>query len=311
MSRRAGRGLRIDLHTHSRVSDGTQSPVELMAAAAAAGLDVIGLTDHDSTAGWEAAASAAAQVDVGLVRGLEISTRYGGRVAGSGTGVGVHLLGYLPDPSYPPLVGALSRILDGRTSRVPAVIERLRALGIDITEDDVRAVAGDSAATGRPHIADALVRVGVVADRGEAFARFLTPGRPAYVDRHAADLREMVGLVIAAGGVPVIAHPWGRGHDLASLGEEQLAGLASAGLAGLEVDHQDHDAAARESLRGIARNLDLIVTGSSDHHGAGKIGHDLGCNTTDPAEFARLLDLATRNAAAAGRAAPTLVAGGG
>lgn len=145
MSRRAGDGLRIDLHTHSLASDGTQSPAELMGAAAAAGLDVVALTDHDSTAGWAEAASAASAWGVSLVRGLEISTRYDGPVGGRS----VHLLGYLPDPAYPPLVAALTRILDGRTSRVPAVIERLRALGIEITEEDVRAVAGDSAAIGR------------------------------------------------------------------------------------------------------------------------------------------------------------------
>lgn len=280
---------RIDLHTHSRASDGTQSPTELMAAAAAAGLDVVALTDHDSTAGWDEATAAAAHAGVTLVRGLEISTRY--------DGLGVHLLGYLPDPAYPPLVAALDRILDGRTSRVPAVVERLRAIGIEITEADVEAEAGDSVATGRPHIADALVHLGVVADRDEAFTRFLAAGRPGYVDRYAADLRAMVGIVVAAGGVPVIAHPWGRGNDLATLGEGELADLAVLGLAGLEVDHQDHDAAARAALRGIARNLDLIVTGSSDHHGTGKVDHPLGCNTTAPAELERLLAQAERNAA--------------
>ena len=290
---------RIDLHTHSRASDGTQSPTELMRAAAAAGLDVVALTDHDSTSGWDEAAVAAAASGVALVRGLEISTRH--------DGLGVHLLGYLPDPTYPPLAAALDRILDGRTSRMPAVVARLRAVGVDISEADVVAEAGDSVATGRPHIADALVRLGVVADRDEAFARFLTAGRPGYVDRYAADLREMVATVVAAGGVPVIAHPWGRGNDLADLGEEQLAGLAQQGLAGLEVDHQDHDEASREALRGIARNLDLLVTGSSDHHGTGKVDHDLGCNTTDPDELERLLDLATRHAQAAGVGAPTLL----
>jgi len=275
---------RIDLHTHSRASDGTQSPTELMEAAAAAGLDVVGLTDHDSFSGWDEAAVAASRAGVTLVRGIELSARY--------DGLGVHLLAYLPDPTHPPLVAALARILDGRTSRMPAVVTRLRAIGIDITEADVAAEAGDSVATGRPHIADALVRLGVVADRDEAFARYLAAGRPGYVDRYAADLGDLLEIVVFAGGVPVIAHPWGRGNDLASLGEERLAGLLARGLAGLEVDHQDHDDAARASLRGIARNLDLVVTGSSDHHGAGKVGHDLGCNTTAPEELERLLDLA-------------------
>jgi predicted metal-dependent phosphoesterase TrpH len=292
---------RIDLHTHSRASDGTQSPAELMAAAAAAGLDVVGLTDHDSTAGWDEAVAAAAEVGVGLVRGIEISARYQGR--------GVHLLAYLPDPAYPPLAAALTRILEGRTSRMPEMVRRLRYAGVELSEADVLAEAGDSVATGRPHVADALVRLGIVADRDEAFARYLSAGRPGYVDRYAADLTEMVGIVVAAGGVPVIAHPWGRGNDLANLGEDELAGLAEAGLAGLEVDHEDHAPSAREELRTIAGRLGLLVTGSSDHHGAGKVDHDLGCNTTAPAELERLLDLAARHASDAGRDAPTLLTG--
>jgi len=301
----------IDLHTHSRASDGTQSPRELVQAAAAAGLDVVAITDHDSAAGWPEAVTAAAEVGIGLVRGLEISARYArprdDPSEGPARGPGVHLLAYLPDPTYPPLAQALERIIEGRRSRVPAVLERLRSLGVEISVDDVRAVAGDTVATGRPHIADALVRLGVVETRDEAFARFLGAGRPACVDRYAADLHDVIGLVVDAGGVPVIAHPWGRGNDLAILGAEQLAALAAAGLAGLEVDHEDHDATARAALRAIARDLDLIVTGSSDHHGLGKVGHELGCNTTAAEELSRLLTLAGQHAAASGRDAPRLV----
>lgn len=290
--------MRIDLHTHSRASDGTQSPTELVRDAVAAGLDVLAITDHDTADGWDEAATAATELGLTLVRGLEISTRHQGR--------GVHLLAYLPDPEHPRLVEELDRILAGRDSRVPAMVDRLRGLGIDITLDDVRRASGAAAATGRPHVADALVTLGVVANRDEAFASYLASGRPAYANRYAASLVEMIDIVREAGGVSVIAHPWGR-HQRATLDEASLADLVDRGLAGLEVDHQDHDAATRDALRAVTRNLGLVATGSSDHHGLGKIGHDLGCNTTDPAEFARLLELADAAARAAGRRTPEVV----
>jgi hypothetical protein len=229
---------------------------------------------------------------------MEISCRYAGR--------GVHLLAYLPDPAHPPLAAELARIRAARDARVPAMVERLQALGIELSVDDVLAVAGDAAATGRPHVADALVRVGAVADRDEAFARYLTAGRPAYADRYAASLVDMIGLVGAAGGVTVIAHPWGR-HERASLDEAALAALAGHGLTGVEVDHEDHGPADRQALRAVARDLGLVVTGSSDHHGTGKTGHDLGCNTTSPDDFERLLELADEAAARSGRPTPEVV----
>jgi hypothetical protein len=186
------------------------------------------------------------------------------------------------------------------------MVARLRELGIDIDEEQVRRVAGDSVAAGRPHVADALVELGIVADRTEAFRRFLSPGGPAYANRYAAPLERMLEIVTDAGGVTVIAHPWGR-HGRQEPDEATLATLAQAGLAGLEVDHQDHDATARDRLRAIARNLGLVATGSSDHHGTGKVDHELGCNTTDPEELDRLLDLAAAAASRAGRATPRVV----
>ena len=165
-------------------------------------------------------------------------------------------------------------------------------------------MAGESAATGRPHVADALVALGVVADRNEAFNRFLGPQGPAYVHRYAADLETMIGTVADAGGVSVVAHPWASRHDHTALDEAGLARLQGAGLAGIEVDHEDHDAATRAALRAIARDLDLVVTGSSDHHGLGKVGHDLGCNTTAPDQLERLLALAGAAAQASGREHP-------
>ncbi len=277
--------MRIDLHTHSDRSDGTLSPREVVQAAGGAGLDVVGLTDHDTAEGWLEAQEAADQAGITLVPGMEISCEHAGR--------SVHLLAYFPDPGHQPLQEALRLVLEGRDLRMPRVCARLRGLGVDIDEAEVARRAGDAVAIGRPHIADTLVDLGVVAHRDEAFDRFLSPGRPAYVHRYAAPLEEMLGTVQDAGGVPVLAHPWGRA-DASALRAEGLAHLQELGLAGIEVDHQDHDADQRRALRGIARELGLVVTGSSDFHGAGKVDHDLGCNTTAPAELERLVALADR-----------------
>jgi len=290
--------VRIDLHTHTRASDGTQTAQELVRAAKDAGLDVLGLTDHDTTEGWATAVRAAEEVGLTLVRGMEISTRHLGR--------GAHLLAYLPDPTYPPLVTHLRKILDGRSSRVPAMLERLRSIGIEVDIADVRRAAEGTAATGRPHVADALVALGVVRDRSTAFRRFLNPGRPAYVNRYAAPLVEMVRIVDEAGGVSVLAHPWGR-HGADAMPERAIAELAGLGLAGLEVDHQDHAPDDRTRLRAIARELDLVVTGSSDHHGLGKHDHDLGCHTTAPEDYERLLALAEAASLRSGRTTPEVV----
>ena len=229
---------------------------------------------------------------------MEISTRHEGQ--------SVHLLAYLPDPTYEPLREGLQLILDGRNSRVPAILEKLRGLGMDLDVEDVRRVAGETAAIGRPHVADALVARGLIRDRDQAFAQLLSPGRPAYVDRYAAPLEPMLRTVVDAGGVAVIAHPWGR-HEPGAVDEAGLARLQAIGLSGIEVDHQDHDRPTREQLRAVARNLGLVATGSSDHHGAGKTGHDLGCNTTDPDAYARLLELAKAAAAASGRDTPEVI----
>jgi 3',5'-nucleoside bisphosphate phosphatase len=292
--------VRIDLHTHSRASDGTDSPAELVRAAARAGLDVLAITDHDTADGWAEASAAAADVGITLVPGMEISTGHHGR--------SVHLLAYLPDPTSPALAGELVRVLNGRESRVPEMLERLRATGIEIDADDVRRAAHGAAATGRPHIADALVALGVVGDRTEAFDRYLGAGRMAYVDRYAAPLEVTIRAVTEAGGASVIAHPWGRG-GLGRPDEATLARLKEVGLAGIEVDHQDHDVATRERLRAMARDLGLVVTGSSDYHGTGKIDHELGCNTTAPEEYERLMDIARGAARRSDRVPPVVTTG--
>ncbi|WP_028642602.1 PHP domain-containing protein [Nocardioides sp. URHA0020] len=292
--------MRIDLHTHSRASDGTDTPAELVRAAARSRLDVVAITDHDTADGWAEAAATAVDVGITLVPGMEISTGLRGR--------SVHLLAYLPDPTSPALADELNRVLAGRESRVPEMLDRLRHLGIEIGADDVRAASHGAAATGRPHIADALVTLGVVGDRTEAFDRFLGAGRAAYVNRYAAPLEVTIRAVTEAGGVSVIAHPWGRG-GLGRPDEATLAHLHDVGLAGIEVDHQDHDAAARDQLRAMARNVGLVATGSSDYHGTGKIDHELGCNTTAPDEYERLMELAREAGVRSERVTPLVTDG--
>jgi predicted metal-dependent phosphoesterase TrpH len=282
--------VRADLHTHSRCSDGTDSPADLVRAAAGAGLDIVALTDHDSAAGWPEASAAAGQVGIGFVPGIEISCAIEGR--------GVHLLAYGVDPAHPGLRAGLLDVLAGRNRRLPAILARLRTLGLDVSEDDVREVSGDAAALGRPHVADALVASGAVVDRAEAFDRYLSPGRPAYVLRNAAPLRTMLHLVTAAGGVAVLAHPWARGSRRV-LTADTVASLAADGLAGLEAWHRDQSADDAVQLHRLAGDLGLVTTGSSDYHGTGKVDHELGCHTTAPEQLERLLELMDRAAGSA------------
>jgi len=290
-----------DLHTHSYRSDGTDSPRHLVRAAAAAGLDVVALTDHDSAAGWDEAAEAAADVGIGFVPGMEVSCTLD---SGAGSD-SVHLLAYGVDPRQPMLAAELDQVVAGRAHRLPGTLHRLRSLGIDIDADDVRAVAGEAAALGRPHVADALVAAGVVADRQEAFARYLMPGKPAYVPRYAAPLREMLALVRAAGGVSVVAHPWARGSRR-HLTPATLAGLARLGLTGVEVWHRNHTGHDSRELGALAADLGLVATGASDFHGLGKVDHELGCHTTPAPQLHRLLAAMERAADAARRSDPSV-----
>ncbi|GAA1973328.1 PHP domain-containing protein [Isoptericola halotolerans] len=271
----------IDLHTHSRASDGTDSPRQVMEAASAAGLTTVALTDHDSTSGWAEAAACVGSTGVALVRGAEISTR----VAVPDGGISVHLLAYLHDPAHPALVAELARTRDDRLVRARTMVDRLAA-DFPLTWEDVVAHTHGDATVGRPHIADALVAAGVVGHRDEAFATMLHPGTPYYVPHYAPDTAEAVRAVLAAGGVPVMAHPRAgkRGRVVT---EATIAELAEVGLAGIEVDHRDHDEADRARLRELAAELDLLITGSSDYHGAGKLNR-IGENTTEPEVLAEI-----------------------
>ncbi|MCU1432078.1 MAG: phosphatase [Actinotalea sp.] len=263
--------MRIDLHTHSVASDGTDEPAQLVAAAARAGLDVVALTDHDTTRGWSEAEGAAVAHGVGLVRGAEISCRSGG--------VSVHLLSYLHAPDDAGLLAECERTRTARRTRARDMVERLSA-DFALTWADVEEQTVTGTTVGRPHIADALVALGHVPDRSAAFASLLAVGSPYYVEHYAPDAVRAVALVRAAGGVPVMAHPAAaaRGRVVAARVIEEMA---DAGLAGLEVHHRDHDAAQREHLLALAGRLGLLVTGSSDYHGEGK-PNLLGENTTAP-----------------------------
>jgi predicted metal-dependent phosphoesterase TrpH len=271
----------IDLHTHSSVSDGTDRPGDLVRKAKRAGLSVVALTDHDTTAGWTEAAAAAHQAGIELVRGLEISVEDGGQ--------GHHLLAYEPDPEDPALQEMLRCSISERDRRIPAMVELISATVKGLRMEDVQAIA-DGAVLGRPHLAEALVRCGAAPDRAAAFATYLVPGVPTYLETWSPRIEDAIRIVTAAGGVPVIAHPWGRNSHVSP---DRLGELASAGLAGIEVDHQEHDRDARSRLRAIAAEFNLVVTGSSDYHGARKRGHDLGCNTTAEDQYLRLLGSGT------------------
>jgi predicted metal-dependent phosphoesterase TrpH len=279
--------VRIDLHTHSAVSDGTDAPADLVANAAAAGLDVVALTDHDTTLGWPEAMAAGRRLGVVVVPGTEISTI-------GPTGAALHLLAYLFEASDPELAAELDRIRDDRVPRLRRMTERLAANGSQVTWQDVLDQADAADSLGRPHLADALVARQEARSREDAFNRFIGTRSAAYVAKHAPLAAEMIRLVRAAGGVTVIAHPWSRGRRR-GLPPEAIATLAELGLSGLEVDHPDHDAATRAQLAGIARELGLVATGSSDYHGTGKIGHDLGVCTTAPEAYEALVAAASTN----------------
>jgi len=261
----------IDLHTHSNLSDGTDTPEELVLAAARAGLTTIALCDHDTMDGIQAAQATGSRCGVEVLPGLETSTVWDDST--------VHLLGFGADPDDKALSDALARVRTSRTERLPLMADALQRAGIPITLDDIVAKAAPGATLGRPHVADAMVALGVVPSRREAFDVWLEWGKPAYVGHYRIPLEQGIGLIRGAGGVTVIAHPWGHGtrHLLT---RDVLAHLAHVGLDGIEVDHNDHDEAARRELRTFAMEHGLLATGASDYHGTGKTRHSLGCNTT-------------------------------
>ena len=275
--------MRIDLHTHSNVSDGTQTPAELVAAAAQARLDVMALTDHDSTAGWAEALAAARVHGTGLIPGMEISCK-------TDHGVSVHLLCYLQNPQHPGLLEEITKARTARLSRAERMVELLSE-DYPLSWADVIAQVAPGATIGRPHIADALVAAGIVPDRTEAFASILTSRSRYFVSHYAADPVQAVELVRAAGGVPVFAHPVAAARGRVAP-PEVFHDMIDAGLLGLEVEHRDNPAEGRSWLRKLARERRLFITGSSDYHGAGK-PNLLGENLTEQAVLERILEYGT------------------
>lgn len=277
--------MSVDLHTHSTASDGTDTPAELIAVAHAAGIDVLAITDHDTAAGWTAAATALPRGMI-LVPGIEISCY---APQSGGARIPLHLLGYLLDPADAALGAALAEVRASRIGRARLMVDRMRADGLPITWDQVHALAG-AGTVGRPHLARALVHSGVVGTVDEGFAGPLSSRSPYYVPKADIEVFDAIGLVRAAGGVCVFAHPRRRGR---TVDDGQIAAMAGAGLAGLEVDHPDHDPAARAHLARLALDLGLLATGSSDYHGTNKTT-PIAARTTAPEVYAALVAQAAR-----------------
>lgn len=271
--------MAFDMHTHSDLSDGTTSPAEVVAAAARAGLDGIALTDHDTTAGWEVAEEAAADHRLALVRGMELSTV-------TYDGIAVHVLSYLHDPTNIDLLAEIARSRNARYTRAKRMTELLAA-DFPITWDLVKQQTTVESTIGRPHIADALVQVGAVQNRSAAFDSILRGGSKYYVPHYAPDPVLGVELIRAAGGVPIFAHPKAKVRGR-TVNDQLFYDMLDAGLAGVEVYHRDNSGSGKAWLLDFAKQHDLLVTGSSDYHGAGKpnrLGeHVTSCETVEAIE---------------------------
>jgi predicted metal-dependent phosphoesterase TrpH len=282
----------IDLHLHSTISDGSEEPAHVVESAFAAGVRTMSLTDHDSTLGWEEATAACQRRGMTFIPGAELSVS----VPNAG---GMHLLAYLFDPLDADLNAAMNRVKGGKKARVAEMVERLRAK-YDITLDDVLEVAGD-APPQRPHIAAVLISRGYAADTDEVFATILYPGSDFYIPTSLKpDILTAIELVRAAGGVPILAHPTARtGHTMP---KQNLIRLLDAGLGGLELDHQENRRNNPESLATLweyQRELDFIVTGSSDFHGTRKVNQP-GDDTTSPEMLERLIASARARSGSSG-----------
>lgn len=268
----------IDLHTHTTCSDGTDSPRELVNKAIVQGLQVLGITDHDTTSGW-AEASQTLRGSLQLALGAEISCL-------TNDGISVHMLGLLFDPLHQEMQQVLEETRDGRLPRMRKMIEKMRNEGMDISIEDVERAMPDGATMGRPHLADALVAKKIVKSRDEAFIELLHNDSRFYVSHAAPTPAEAIALIRKAGGVAVIAHPFAS-HRGQILKAEDFSDLVAAGLNGIEVDHRDQNPDERAMLRVIARELDLVVTGSSDYHGTGKL-NSLAENHTNREQWEKL-----------------------
>ena len=268
----------IDLHTHTTCSDGTDTPHQLVNKAIVQGLEVLGIADHDTTAGWQEATSAL-RGSLKLALGAEISCL-------TSDGISVHMIGMLFDPHHEEMQRVLEETRDGRLPRMRKMIEKMRLEGMDISIEDVENAMPIGATMGRPHLADALVAKKIVKSRDEAFVDLLHNESRFYVSHAAPTPVEAISLIRRAGGVSVIAHPFAS-HRGQILKGEDFHDLVAAGLNGIEVDHRDQNPDERAILRNIATELDLVVTGSSDYHGTGKL-NSLAENHTSRAQWEKL-----------------------
>jgi 3',5'-nucleoside bisphosphate phosphatase len=273
---------RIDLHTHTNHSDGTFTPPELVRLASQRGLEVVAITDHDTTDGLEEAIGAGRELGVDVVPGVELSAEH--------QGTSVHVLCYWMDRENEGLQAELVRLRSERFLRGEVMVEKLRSLGYPVSFERVREIAGNGNIV-RPHVAQALVEAGVVADEEEAFDRLIGDDGPAYAPKHALAPLEALELVRRAGGACVLAHP-GMWSAEAPVPEDLIEAMAEAGMAGLEADHSDHTPEQREHYRDLAERLGLVVTGGSDCHGSRYDPVRLGSVTTDPDRFRVLRSLA-------------------
>ena len=270
--------MKIDLHTHSTYSDGTDKPSELINKALAAGITIIGLTDHDSVSGWQEATKAL-RSGISLVPGAEISCQ-------TTDGISVHILGLLFDANNTELMNTLEKTRENRHGRMEKIIARINEAGIDITMNDVLEQLSDGATLGRPHLADALVKKGVVTSRDEAFTQMLHNNSKYYVSHYSPTPEAALALIKAAGGVSVIAHPMAS-HRGRTISLETFGSLIDSGLDGIEVDHRDHSPDEKKQLISLASESNLVMTGASDYHGNGKL-NSLGEYTTNPDQWERL-----------------------
>jgi 3',5'-nucleoside bisphosphate phosphatase len=266
----------IDLHLHTRVSDGLDTPGDLAARCAAAGLTVFSVTDHDTIGGWEEAAAAGSAVGLEFVPGVEITAVLDGQ--------DVHVLGYFGSRRAPVLESFLDGQRADRIRRLREMIGRLASLGLPVDAEAVFGAADSRRAVGRPQLADAMIAAGQVASRDEAFSRYLGYGCPAFVPRVGSTPEAVIELITAAGGVASLAHPALLDRD------ELIPGLILGGLSALEAYHPDHDPDTAARYHRLASKSGLLVTGGSDFHGVDS-GHResaLGRITLPPAEFERL-----------------------
>jgi predicted metal-dependent phosphoesterase TrpH len=250
---------RVDLHIHSTASDGTLTPSEVVRLALERGMAVIALTDHDTLAGVSEAQAAAAGTGLEVIAGVEINAEADGT---PGDEAALHILGFYVDPHHPPLNEKLRAVRNARLERARRMIERLRELGVELAWEEVEALAGGES-VGRPHVARALLNAGHVKTVQEAFDRFIGPGRPAHVPRLRLTPAETVQAIVAASGVPVLAHPAHSGSAVI----ERIPELVGCGLRGLEVYYPYHSPEEVDMLLGLCREHGLIATGGTDFHG--------------------------------------------